>query len=1035
MTELSRRTVLGTAAILGAGTALGGYAPAGATDQPFATASANEALVRLLGPTHAAQFQLVPVPRSDSQEEFVVSGPAGRIEVRGTSPTTLLTGVHWYLKYVCRAQVSWTNDQLDLPDTLPAVGQTLRQRTTVPHRFALNDTNDGYTRPYGDWSHWERLIDVLALHGCNEVLVIAGMEAVYHRALMEFGYSDAEARAWIPAPTHQPWWLLQNLSGYGGPISEELLATRIELGQRIAERLRALEMEPVFPGYFGQVPEGFVDRNPGARVVPQGTWQGFRRPDWQDPRTAVFGEFAASFYRHQRDLFGSARYFKMDLLHEGGTPGDVPVGDAARGVERALRAAHPQSTWVILGWQNNPRRQLLDAIDKQQMLIVDGLSDRYDAEADRDVDWGGTPYAFGTIPNYGGRTTLGARTHRWLDRYFAWRDKPGSALVGTAYLPEAVDRDPAAFEFFSELAWRDEPMDAEQWFAEYADLRYGDRDGHARKAWSALHLSAYQHSARQRSDPHDSLFQARPSLTANSAAVFAPQTLTYDPSVLDTALDELLRVRPELRERDSYRQDLVDVARQALANRSRQLLPVLRTAYARKDLETFRDITELWLRLMRLSDELAGTHRHFLLGPWLADAQRMASSASESAELERTARVLVTTWGHRAAADAGDLAEYANREWHGLISDFYLPRWQRYFTELEDALVEGRAPRSIDWYAMEEPWTRDRTPYPQRPVALPHPAAQRVRDVLARAPHQGNVTISAEPTTLSPDRLTLLTATFTNVNGLAPTGRVDLELTGPDARPEGPTWLPQVPAGGQGTVRWQATAPQGPLDRPLRPLPYELTATYGPQGQPRVRTVRSGSLYVAGPLDAALTTVTNNDAVFGQLGERYAIDGAGNDLWTAQAHFGAIVRAGAMGDGTSVTTRVDSQAVTGPWARAGIIVRDSLATAGSRGFVNLSVTPANGVVLSFDANGDGTLDTYRRVTGVKAPVTLRLTRSGAAYTGEFSTDDGVTWRTVATVTAPGGTAGGQDVGLFMSAANGGSGARGLVEFTGFTVNS
>ncbi|WP_461010013.1 alpha-N-acetylglucosaminidase [Streptomyces capparidis] len=1028
---MPRRSVLGAAAAIGAGAALTAHSPASAADAPFDPAPAAEALARLL-PGHAGQLRLVPVARTGGGDRFRVSGRAGRVEVRGTSCATLLTGVHWYLKYTCSANVSWTGRQLDLPAVLPAPVRPLEQEASVPHRFALNDTNDGYTTPYGDWAHWERLIDVLALHGCNEVLVVAGQEAVYHRVLQEFGYSDAEARAWIPAPSHQPWWLLQNLSGYGGPATPELLARRTELGQRIVARLRALGMEPVLPGYFGHVPDGFTDRNPGSRVVPQGNWHGFKRPDWLDPRTAAYREVSASFYRHQQELFGRAGYFKMDLLHEGGTPGDVPIPDAARGVQDALNAAHPTATWVILGWQANPRPELLAGVEKDRMLIVDGVSDRYRSVTDREADWGGTPYAFGTIPNFGGRTTIGAKTHVWVEKYFAWRDKPGSALVGTAYMPESAHRDPAAFELFSELAWRREPVDPAAWFAAWADLRYGGRDAAARGAWDALRRTAYQHTANERSDPHDSLFQARPSLTAVSAGEYAPSALTHDPAAFDAALAGLLRVRPSLRGSDAYRYDLVDVARQALANRSRQLHPQLRTAWARKDLETFKALSSLWLRLMRLSDDLAGTHREFLLGPWLEDAKRMASGEAEAAELERTARVLLTTWGDRPTADPGNLADYANREWHGLIADFYLPRWQRYLDELTDALAQGRGAATFDWYALEEPWTRERRAYPQRPVADPVATARRVRDALATAPYQGTLTVKSDPATLEPGGTARLEATFRNVNGLAPTGRVDFTLTGLDARPDGATSLPEVPAGGQDVVRWTATAPAEPPDRPLRPLPFELAAEYGPRGEPRVRGVHPGSLYVAGPLEPGLTTWTNNAAVFGQLGDRWGIEGGGTDLWRGTTHFGAVVRARAMGEGTSVTTRVDSQSASGPWARAGIVVRDAMGTQGSLGFVNLAVTPSNGVVLSFDSDGNGQLETYRRITGIKAPVTLRLTRAGDQYTGECSTDDGATWRTVATVTAPGGAAR-QDVGLFMSATNGGSGARGLVEFTGFAV--
>ncbi|MFH8605938.1 alpha-N-acetylglucosaminidase [Streptomyces sp. NPDC018029] len=1042
MSEPSRRTVLGSAGALGLGAAVGGLpaltgtAAARPAEAPaLDTDAARSALNRLL-PHHAQQIRLrlVPARGGEGREDrFRVTGTTGRIEVSGTTPAVLLTGVHWYLKYVCGAHITWNGSQLDLPRRLPAPARPLERSTSLPHRFALNDTNDGYTAPYADWAYWERMIDVLALHGCNEVLVIAGAEAVYHRVLQEFGYSDAEARAWLPAPSHQPWWLLQNLSGYGGPLSQQLIDDRAGLGRRIVGRLRELGIAPVLPGYYGHVPDGFVERNGGdARVVPQGVWHGFRRPDWLDPRTSAFARVAASFYRHQEQLFGPADLFKMDLLHEGGTAGDVPVPAAARGVETALRTARPGATWVILGWEANPLPALLDAVDKKRMLIVDGVSDRYASVTDREKDWGGTPYAFGTIPNFGGRTTIGARTHLWNERFFAWRDKKNSALVGTAFMPEATDRDPAAFELFSELAWTKSPLDRAAWFSSYADFRYGGRDRDARAAWRALHDTAYQHTAVERSDPHDSLFAARPDLAAARAAEYAPRALTYDPGRFDAALTGLLGVSGALRDSAAYRYDLVDVARQALAHRSRQLLPQLRAAYERKDREAFGALSKLWLRLMRLSDDVTGTHPAFLLGPWVEDARRMGTNDAERAEFERTAKVLITVWGDRATSDAGRLHDYGNREWHGLMGDFYVPRWQKWLDELADTLAAGRPAKPVDWFAFEEPWTRERKDYPLRPIGTPYRTVSRARDVLARAPYQGTLEVTADPPAVPPGGRSLLTATFRNVNGLRATGRVDFTLTGIEAEPVGPVSLPRVAPAGTGKVAWRATTPGTPLDRPLRPLPYEIAVRYGPLGERRVRSVYEGTLFEAGPVSDAWLTYSNNAAVFGELAGRYAIDGGGADLWKGTAEFGTLYRGGALRDGVSVTVRVDAQAVTGPWARAGLITRNSLRTPLSPGFVNLAVTPANGVVLSYDTNGDGTLDTYQRVTGVKAPVTLRLSRAGTSFTGAFSTDDGATWRTVATVQVP-GAAPAQDVGLFMSATNGGDGERGTVEFSGWGV--
>lgn len=1026
----SRRVLLAGAGAVGVGTALTTHSPAtarpaapaapSAPAAPAGAVDAARAAVRRLLPRHADQFRFRLVRGA---ERFRVAGSAGRIEVSGTDAGVLLTGVHWYLKYVCGAHISWSGSRLDLPATLPAPRRPLERSATVRHRFAFNDTHDGYTAPYADWARWERLLDVLALHGCNEVLVTTGQEAVYHRLLTGFGYSDAEARAWLPAPSHQPWWLLQNMSAYGGPLSPELIDTRARLGRRITDRMRELGMSPVLPGYFGTVPDGFAARNPGARTVPQGDWNGLPRPDWLDPRGQVFADVAAAFYRHQADLFGEVNHFKMDLLHEGGSAGDVPVPDAARAVEKSLHTARPDATWVILGWQTNPVPALLDAIDTDRVLIVDGLSD-LDSVTDRERDWGGAPYAFGTIPNFGGRTTLGANSDRWTERFTAWRDKPGSALVGTAYMPEAAERDPAAFELFSELAWRREAVDRESWFRSYADLRYGGEDGAARDAFGVLAATAYRLTTAD-GRPVDSLFSRRPSLTSSVGTAF-------DTAEFDKAFGSLLDVRQELRGSDAYRYDVTELARQALASRSRLLLPQLRGAFQGGDGETFRALAALWLKLMRLGDTMAGCHRSFLLGPWLEDAKRLATSPAEAVTLEWTARTLITTWADRSAA--GHLSNYANRDWQGLLADVHLPQWQAYLDELADALADGREPKVFDWYVDEEAWTRARGSYPVRATGDAYRTALRVRDTLATAPYQGTVTVTADPLAFAPGGTGTVRADFRYMNGLRGTGPVDFALTGVDARPEGPTRLPAVEPAGGGSVTWSVTAPDDPLTAPLRPVPYALALEYGPRGEERVRTVQRGSVFVAGPLAAGWRTYSNTAAVFGQLGDRFAVNGGGQDLWRATTQFGAAFKEGALRDGVSATVRVNSQENTGAWARAGVIARNELPTPGSPGVVNLAVTPSNGVVLSYDTTGDGTLDTYRRVTGVTAPVTLRLTREpGGRFTGAYSKDDGSTWQPVASVQVP-GAATAQDVGLFMSATNGSSGLRGTVEFDGWEVS-
>ncbi|MEU1781038.1 MULTISPECIES: alpha-N-acetylglucosaminidase [Streptomyces] len=709
---IARRTILGalagTAALGTVGSPSAGAAPAGA---------AASALARLL-PRHHDQVTFRTVPRRNGHDAFRVSGTAGRITVEGTTPAVQLTGFHHYLRHVANAHVSWRGEQTALlPARLPAVGEPVAATANVAHRFVFNDTNDGYTGPYHDWDYWERELDVLALHGFNEVLVYAGADAVYHRTFIEHGYSDAEVRAWVPGPAHQPWWLMQNMASFGGPVTRELLDRRTALARKIVRRLRELGMTPVLPGYFGTVPPGYAERNKGARTIPQGGWCGFDRPDWLDPRTPHFAAVARTFYQVQQELFGATTMYKMDLLHEGGSPGDVPVGAAAKAVEKALRTAHPDAVWAILGWQHNPRREIVDAVDRSRMLVLDGIPDRFPKITDREQDWGGTPYAFGTIWNFGGHTALGANAPEWVSLYERWRTKPGSALRGIAVMPEAADNDPAALALFSDLAWTSGPVDLRTWFGQWAVTRYGAADAGAARAWDALRRTAYGTGrADSWSEQADGLFGARPDLAVDHAASWSPRQLRYDAAEFEAALPALLSVAPPLRASSAYRADLVDVARQCVSNRGRLLLPRVKAAYDEGDRDRFGDLTRQWLDWMDLLEQIVATDDRHLLGRWLSAARAWGSSDAERDRLQADALTLLTVWGPRHAADAGKLHDYANREWAGLVGGLYRLRWQTYFTELETALDEDRAPHPVDWFALEDRWTHGPTETRTRPT-------------------------------------------------------------------------------------------------------------------------------------------------------------------------------------------------------------------------------------------------------------------------------------------------------------------------------
>lgn len=658
-------------------------------------AAAGAAFGRILGAA-ADRFDVVVRPATDGVDRFHVAADGAQIRVTATTAATAVRGLNTYLGTIGQS-VSYTVRNVDETATFPAPASPITGDSNVPHRFWGNDTEDGYTGAYRTFEDWERLIDDLAALGFNQVFMPVGAEAVYVDVLQQFGYTKAEVLGWLPTPSHQPWWLLQNMSSFPDGLTEAGVEARASLGGRIADRLRELGMTPVLPGYFGTVPVGFAARHPGSNVVSQGGWVGFTRSDWLDPNDALFGDIAAAFYDAMDTRLGASDAYKMDLLHEGGQRGDVDVPAATRAVEAALQTAHPGALWVLLGWQNNPPADVATAADPGTTFIVDGLSDRYPG-LNREADWSGVPYAFGTIWNFGGDTAMGAEVTTWNQRYFEWLDRPGSMVRGIAAIPEGGNNNAAALDFFANLAWADGPLDLDQWWSDWSRRRYGRLVPEAAEAWRILGRTAYSLDPDDGfSEPHDSLYAAAPSLTARTSSAWSPTNPTYDMAEFATALPPLLAAGGELGSNAAYRYDLMDVARQVLSNTGRVLLPKLNQAFGDGRAAGFERLRGQWLENMALIDQLAGTQEISLLGRLLDEARDFGTSPAEGAAFERSQRTLLTIWGQRPGFNAG-LGDYAGREVQGLVGTYYLPRW-RFFLDAKLAELQGGTPvAGFDWF-------------------------------------------------------------------------------------------------------------------------------------------------------------------------------------------------------------------------------------------------------------------------------------------------------------------------------------------------
>ncbi|SHJ18608.1 Alpha-N-acetylglucosaminidase (NAGLU) N-terminal domain-containing protein [Tessaracoccus bendigoensis DSM 12906] len=703
---------------------------------PFDVAAAEaaaEAAVDRIMTTAAGRFDVAIRPATDGIDRFEVASRNEHVLITATTAATAAKGLNAYLGSVGQS-LSYTVRNVDPTADFPLPQQLISDEAEVTHRFYGNDTEDGYTNPYRDFADWEQLIDELAALGFNEVFMPVGTEAVYFDVLQQFGYSKAELTAWTPTPSHQPWWLLQNMSGFPAGISEATIEARAALGRQIADRMRELNMNPVLPGYFGTVPVGFGTRHPGNNVVAQGGWVGFTRSDWLDPNSPIFPSVAEAFYEASAARLGASDRYKMDVLHEGGVRGNVNVPNATRAIEAALQNANPGAVWVLLGWQENPPADVAAAADPATTFIVDGLSDRTSADRNREVDWSSVPYAFGTIWNYGGDTTMGSEMTTWNERFFQWRDKDGSKVDGIAAMPEGGNNNGAALDFFAGLAWEDGPVDLDQWWADWTVRRYGVRNDAVIEAWQTIGATAYTLPDNPGfAEAHDSVYAADPSLTANTSSAWSPTSPAYDMAEFATAVEPLLSAADELGSNAAYQYDVMDVSRQALSNTGRVLLPKLRAAFDSGDAVRFEGYMTQFLANLDLLDELAGTQSGSLLGPLLDDASALGATPQEKAALERSERTLLTVWGHRDGYNNG-LGNYAGREIQGLVGSFYKPRWEK-FLSARLAQLEGAPSQSFNWYDDAQPWlaSEGRVGIASTPSGLSSTVAAKVPARVAQA--------------------------------------------------------------------------------------------------------------------------------------------------------------------------------------------------------------------------------------------------------------------------------------------------------------
>lgn len=667
----------------------------------------------------ASKKFIIQVKKGQS-DFFELDQKGDKVVIRGNNYVNIATGLNWYLKYYAGIHLSWNGMTAKLPESLPKVSTPVRKETSLALRYDFNYCTYSYTMAFWDWERWEKEIDWMALHGINLPLAVVGQECVWKNMLEKLGYSKEEINKFIAGPAFLAWWAMNNLEGWGGPNPDSWYTQQEALQKKILKRMREYGIEPVFPGYSGMVPHD-ANKKLGLNVTEPALWNGFTRPAFLLPTDSRFNEIASLYYKELEKLFGKANYYSMDPFHELEDAGSVDFDAAGKAVLKAMKDVNPKATWVIQGWTENPRPEMIKNLNNGDILILDLFSEcrpmwGIPSIWKREKGYEQHDWLFCMIENFGGNVGLHGRMDQLLNNFYLTKNNPLAAhLKGIGLTMEGSENNPVMFELMCELPWRPEKFTKEEWLKDYLFARYGVRDEKITQAWSILADGIYNCPfGNNQQGPHESIFCGRPGLNNFQASSWSKMQNYYDPTSTEAAARLMLEVADKYKGNNNFEYDLIDIVRQSLSDRGRIVYNQTIADFKSFDKKSFAAHSQEFLNILLAQDRLLGTRSEFRVGRWIEQARNLGTTPEEKDLYEWNARVQITTWGNRVCANDGGLRDYAHKEWNGLLKDFYYKRWAAYWQTLQDVL-DGKPMVELDYYAMEEPWTLAKNPYSAQP--------------------------------------------------------------------------------------------------------------------------------------------------------------------------------------------------------------------------------------------------------------------------------------------------------------------------------
>lgn len=691
-------------------------------------------------------FDVNHYSKSNKDDSYTISSEGNKIKIIGNNANALASGFNFYIKNYCYVDYNplfssnLINPQLFVPNNLPQIASPITNVAHYQYRYALNYCTYSYTMSFWKWNEWQQFLDWAVMNSINLMLDITGAEEIIRETLLDFGYSDKQVKQYICGPSYFAWFLMGNMTGYGGELSDTWFAQKVELARKIHELMQIYDITPVFQGFAGNIPD---DLFPNSSQYFANSWCGFGHvQNFLNPidSSEIFLHFLQQFNKHTIDLFGNVTNFRSaDPFHERGysnPPSDIKRSELYLDIMNKWKSVVGNNVvWLMQQWQGSVHQldlqKLKDNGCNNNVLVLDLYADV--APMHDSMENTQTPWIWTMINNFGGRMGIFGQPSKLLN--IPQQGASGNIYMsGIGIAPEAFGNSPILYETLLDMNYQapNTKPTLQQYITNYLLRSYGQQYNEENLnptsgAWKKILDTAYNPDMWQ-SNSHpgrgnyqgapESVFNARPQHQIDHVSTWGGTNLGYDASEFKTTLNLFINSYLGNNDRDNstnFIYDMADVSRQCLQNWALANLAEMWTNYdTNHDYAQYQQQSETFVNVMDLQDKILSKINCWSLGNWINQARNVLNNMNDWDKdlCELNARSLITTWGQVNTANPGLLNDYSNRQWSGLTNSLYKQRWSKYFNYMNN--VDGVNPShneliSNDWFKMEWEWVNQKS--------------------------------------------------------------------------------------------------------------------------------------------------------------------------------------------------------------------------------------------------------------------------------------------------------------------------------------